>query len=239
MEFQIADPNTIPDHIKDRLLSGLREQFGPDAIFEFGSPEEYAEGFSQNATEGHKAAHVLGFSPNDYTQKPLPVHAVQYHAADGADRDDNFLVVAQFCKDRGIAFAVTPRGCLFIAQNVGHPDYEQDCLEDTDFLVYRPDTKQAAITTCDDFRRDFELSKQDSSNLTEKDGENTEFTAADLAEPSRIVDEADRGEFVKSTDEGHTYPADTHAFKPGEHKYLAEEDENPWANNDEDDEYDD
>lgn len=219
MEFQIADPNTIPDHIKDRLLSGLREQFGPDAIFEFGSPEEYAEGFSQNATEGHKAAHVLGFSPNDYTQKPLPVHAVQYHAADGADRDDNFLVVAQFCKDRGIAFAVTPRGCLFIAQNVGHPDYEQDCLEDTDFLVYRPDTKQAAITTCDDFRRDFELSKQDSSNLTEKDGENTEQEAL--------------------ADEGHTYPVDTHAFKPGEHKYLAEEDENPWTNNDEDDEYDD
>lgn len=190
MESKTVDPDEIPDYLKGpiALVKSLR-----DAMFSGGEDKDEA-----NDTEDlkeHKRSHELGFSPNDYTQKPVPVHAVQYHVADGADGDDNFLVVAKFCKDRGIAFAVTPRGCFYVAQEIGNPDVDRDILEDTDFLVYRPNTKQAAIVDCDGFRRDFEI--------TEKEGENTEQEAL--------------------ADEGHTYPVDTHTFKPGVHKYLDEE----------------
>ena len=194
MESKTVDPEEIPDYLKGpiALIKSFR-----DAMFGGGEAKDEADGTED--LKAHLRSHELGFSPNDYTQKPVPVHAVQYHVADG---DDNFLVVAQFCKDRGIAFAVTPRGCVYVARDIGNPDVDRDCLEDTDFLVYRPDTKQAAILSCDHFRRDFEITK--------KEGENTEQEAL--------------------ADEGHTYPVDTHTFKPGVHKYLPEEDENPWTN---------
>lgn len=159
MSVKFVDPDEVPDEVRAVIEQDLREKFGNNVNFLYGTaeglPEELEEVIKAKAEE-HQRVHQIGFFEEKYVQIAQAVEAIQYHG----DEDDggNLDRILMFCKRHHIPFCMSNSGCVYVPENLGEPDVDRDILNPGDFIVYRPDINSYRKFSCVDFERDFTVS---------------------------------------------------------------------------------
>lgn len=203
MSVKFVDPSEFPDEVRSVIEQGLRERFGNNVNFLYGTaeglPEELEEVIKAKAEE-HQRVHQIGFFEERYVQIAQTVEAIQYH--DDEDDGGNLDRILMFCKRHRIPFCMSNSGCVYVPENLGEPDVDRDILNPGDFIVYRKDINSYRKFSCVEFERDFTVSypeDQPEDVLASSDAVMSE----EQDEKINLADPAEDNEFLIADDEAY------------------------------------